>query len=154
ELALSVRSNMEELEGDLSFEPVGPGDLASLFLLLNLCPPDDFRIKLHAWQVEQGPELERTFIATLRQGIVDQDRLQDATMVLRDGRGAIAAVCAARQLAPFTRQTFAIDFYCLPALLSSRRGVVIELVERTLSRIVASPLRPHPCRLEFHGVDE
>lgn len=153
ELVAATRSRLGDPEGELSFEPVSPGDLANLFVLLNLCPPDDFRLKLYAWQVEHGPELERAFIATLRQGIVDQDRLQDASMVLRDGGGAICAICAARQLPPFTRQTFAIDFYCLPALLSARRGLVVELVEQTIARIEESSLRPHPCRLEFVGLD-
>src|SRR5690606_13632859 len=120
-------------EGDLSFEPVSPGDLPNLFVLLNLCPPNDFRLKLTSWQVEHGPELERTFITTIRQGILDQDRLQDGTMVLRDASGAICAICAAQRLAPFTRHTFAIDFYCQPASLASRRGLVVELVEQTIA---------------------
>ncbi len=153
ELVASTRSRLGDPEGDLAFEPVSPGDLPNLFVLLNLCPADDFRLKLTSWQVEHGPELERTFITTIRQGIADQDRLQDATMVLRDGSGAIGAVCAAQRFAPFTRNTYAIDFYCLPALLASRRGLVVELVEQTIARIEASPLRPQPCRLEFVGVD-
>jgi hypothetical protein len=153
ELVFATRASLSEPEGELAIEPVSPGDLANLFLLLNLCPPDDFRVKLLSWHVEHGPELERAFIATLRQGIIDQDRLQDATTVLRDGRGAIAAVAAARQLAPFTRQTFAIDFYCLPALLASHRALVVELVEQTIARIAESPLRPNRCRLEFQGAD-
>ena len=135
-------------------EPISPGDLANVFVLLNLCPLDDFRLKLSSWGVQHGPEAERNFIATLRQAIVDQDRLQDATMVARNSSGAIVAICAAQQLAPFTRQTFTIDFYCLPQFLVASHEVVFGLVKQTIKRIEFANERPHPCRLTFTGIDE
>lgn len=138
----------------VAVESVSSGDLANVFVLLNLCPADDFRLKLSSWSVQHGPETERNFIATLRQAIVDQDRLQDATMVARNSRGAIVALCAAQQFAPFTRQTFAIDFYCLPQFLIANHEVVIGLVKQTISRIESTKERPHPCRLTFTGIDE
>ena len=138
----------------IAFEPVSPGDLANIFVLLNLCPSNDFQMKLGSWHVQHGPEAERNFIATLRQAIVDQDRLQDATMVARDQSGAIVAICAAQQLAPFTQQTYAIDFYCLPQYLQSNPEVVHELVQQTVNRIESAKERPHPCRLTFTGIDE
>lgn len=149
-----IRNRFSRASAELAIEPVSPGDLANLFVLLNLCPPDDFRLKLSAWHVHHGPETERTFIATLRQAIVDQDRLQDATMVLRDTGGAVAAVCAAQQLPPFTRQSYAIDFYCLPEFLKTSRDQVISLVTHTIERIYNCPSRPHPCRLLFTGIDD
>lgn len=152
-LVAATRLRFGQLEGEIAIEPASAGDLANLFVLLNLCPRDDFQLKLTSWDVQHGPELERAFIATLRQGIVDEDRLQDASMVVRDEEGRTVAICAARQFAPFTRQTYAIDFYCLPELLSSHRSVVLELVEQTLKRIETAEGRPSPCRLSFVGID-
>jgi hypothetical protein len=137
----------------ITIEPLGAGDLANLFLLLNLCPPDDFRLKLSSWRIHQGPEIERAFITTQRNAIVDKDRLHDASLVLRDSDGAILAVCAAQQLEPFTLQAYVIDFYCLPQLLRSSSQRICELVRHTIERVTASPDRPRPCRLSFTGVD-
>lgn len=136
-----------------AIEPVCAGDLAGLFLLLNLCPPHDFRLKLGSWRIHYGPEIERAFVTTQRNAIVDKDRLHDASLVLRDSDGAILAVCAAQQLEPFTLQTYVIDFYCLPQLLRSSSQRICELVRHAIDRIAASRDRPHPCKLSFSGVD-
>lgn len=133
--------------------PVSPGDLANLFVLLNLCPEVDFQLKLSSWDVHHGPEAERNFITTLRQAIVDQDRLQDATQVVRNSNGSIVAVCAAQQQSPFTRQSYRIDFYCLPQFLKSKRSEIIGLVQQTIVRIESSHECPHPCELVFSGID-
>jgi GNAT superfamily N-acetyltransferase len=138
---------------EVAIEPVGAGDLANLFLLLNLCPPDDFHLKLGSWKIHHGPEIERAFVTAQRNAIVDKDRLHDASLVLRDSGGAILAICAAQQLEPFTLQTYAIDFYCLPQLLRSANQRICDLVRRTIERIAASPDRPRPCRLNFTGID-
>ena len=121
---------------------------------MNLCPEIDFERKLASWQVFQGPEFERAYIATVRQAIVDRDRLQDASLVMRDADGAITAICAAQQAAPFVRRKFAIDFYCVPELLASAEGSIRDLVEQTIARIDTAPDAPHPCRLSYIGVDE
>jgi GNAT superfamily N-acetyltransferase len=136
-----------------TIEPIGAGDLANLFLLLNLCPPCDFRLKLGSWRIHHGPEIERAFVTSQRNAIVDKDRLHDASLVLRDRDGAILAVCAAQQLEPFTLQTYVIDFYCLPQLLRSSSQRICELVRHTIERIAASRDRPRPCRLSLSGID-
>lgn len=149
----TTRNTFAAMTSDAKIEPVTAGDLAGLFLLTNLCPDDDFQLKLTSWQIHHGPELERTFITTLRQAIVDQDRLQDASQVIRDSKGRLLAVCAAQQLAPFTRQTYAMDFYAFPEFVAGNRELVRELVASTIQRIRISPLAVRPCTLSFTGVD-
>ncbi|WP_442485712.1 GNAT family N-acetyltransferase [Aeoliella sp. SH292] len=139
---------------ELRTEPVTAGDLAGLFLLLNLCPKNDFRLKLTSWQIHYGPELERTYITLLRQAIVDQDRLQDASQVLRDRQGRLVAVCGAPLIAPFTRRTYAIDFYAVPEFVQKNPGEISRLVRSTLDRILESPLASRPCAVSFVGIDE
>lgn len=148
-----VRARFGQRLADGRIEPVSDGDLANLFLLLNLCPEVDFQLKLSAWGVQLGPEFERSYVVSVRPGIVDRDRLEDATMVLRDGRGAILAICAARICVPFTRHTMDVDFYCLPGFLKANRQAVAALVQATLERIRKSAERPSPCRILFSGVD-
>jgi GNAT superfamily N-acetyltransferase len=138
---------------DATIESVGAGDLANLFLLLNLCPAQDFRLKLSSWRVHHGPEFEREFVTTHRNAIVDKDRLHDASQILRDTDGAILAICAAQQIEPFTLQTYVIDFYCLPHFLASSSQRIRELVQQAINRIAASSARPRPCRLSFSGID-
>ena len=128
--------------------------MANLFLLMNLCPPDDFRVKLAAWGVQLGPEMERGYIVNVRPAIVDRDRLEDASLALRDGQGAILAVCAAQRAIPFSRNAMRIDFYCLPQFFAANRPAVLALVEAVLARIEQSAERPRPCRVVFSGVDE
>lgn len=159
EMTLAKRRLVERVRAKFSsvqsgtIEPVGAGDLASLFLLLNLCPENDWKLKLLSWQIQHGPEAERTFITTVRQAIVDQDRLHDASFVLRNDDGAIAAICAAQLVAPFSQQTYAIDMYCLPALLEAAPERIHELVRRTIEHIGSSPMAPRPCWLAFTGID-
>lgn len=148
-----TRSHFAATISDLRVEPVSAGDLAGLFLLLNLCPENDFRLKLTSWRIHYGPELERTFITTLRQAIVDQDRLQDASQVLRDSDGRLLAVCAAQQFAPFTRRTYGIDFYAFPEFTAKNLARITELVRSAIDRIRVSPLVVRPCTVSFTGVD-
>jgi GNAT superfamily N-acetyltransferase len=153
EFVASTRRQFAPTSTTLKVEPVTAGDLAGLFLLLNLCPEDDFRLKLTSWRIHYGPELERTFITTLRQAIVDQDRLQDASLVLRDSEGRMLAVCAAQLVAPFTRRTYAVDWYALPEYVQKNSEQIIGLVRSTIDRIRESPLVTRPCSLSFVGVD-
>jgi GNAT superfamily N-acetyltransferase len=134
--------------------PVGQGDLANLFLLMNLCPPHDFQIKAVPWGVQLGPEMERCFLVDVRPAIADCDRLEDASLALRDRHGAILAVCAAKRVFPFTRNAMQIDFYCLPRFFEANQPAVAALVEAVLARIDQSPQRSHPCRMLFSGVDQ
>lgn len=153
ELIERARGQFGQLTTDGLAQPVREGDLAGLFLLMNLCPEDDFRLKLSSWNVHLGPEFEREYIVSVRPAIVDRDRLQDASLVLRGENGAVVAICAARQEAPFTRRTMRVDFYCLPQLLENNRRAVVDLVEATLARIEQSSERPAPCRVSFTGAD-
>jgi GNAT superfamily N-acetyltransferase len=138
--------------GDVS--PVGQGDMANLFLLMNLCPVDDFQCKLAAWGVQLGPEMERCYLVGVRPAMADRDRLEDASLALRDRHGSILAVCAAQRAFPFSRNAMNVDFYCLPSFLAANRSAVVGLVEAALARIEQSAERPSPCRLLFSGVDE
>lgn len=134
-------------------EAVNAGDLAGLFLLLNLHPPDDFRLKLAAWGVVSGAELERSFVVSVRPAVLDRDRLEEAGQVLREPTTGIVAVCAARLMAPFSRRIYEMDFYCLPEFLATNEARVRALVEATIERIRRAAERPRPCRLRFSGVD-
>lgn len=134
-------------------EPVRDGDMANLFLLMNLSPPDDFQFKLSAWAIHMGPEFERSWVVNVRPAIMDRDRLEDASLVLRDQHGAVVAVCAARQATPFTRNAIHVDFYCLPEFLAKNKSAVENLVAATLDHVRQSTERPEPCRLLFSGVD-
>jgi len=154
DLIENVRGRFSRELPDAQVSPVGQGDLANLFLLMNLCPPDDFQIKLAAWGVQLGPEMERCYIVNVRPAIADRDRLEDASLALRDGHGAILAVCAAQRALPFTRNAMRIDFYCLPQFFAANRPAVVALVEAVLARIERSTERPSPCRLLFSGVDQ
>ncbi len=153
-LIASTTSRLASPRAELRAEPVTEGDLAALFLLTNLCPPQDWRLKLCAWDVDKGPEFERSFVVNVRPALLDRDRLEDASQVLRDPQGYIVAVCAARQEAPFSRRTFRLDFYCLQSLFQSQPGVVRRLVEQTIQGIERSDRVLRPCRLAFYGTDE
>ncbi len=160
EVRHSQRALLEQIRARFSqkpvpgrIQPVGNGDLADLFLLLNLSPPDNFAIELNAWGVHLGPELERAYVVNVRPAIVDQDRLEDSSMALRDEEGALVAVCAAHQAVPFTRNAMDIDFYCLPRLLEEDKPSMLNLVQTTLARLERSSQRPKPCRVLFTGID-
>jgi GNAT superfamily N-acetyltransferase len=153
-LIASITSALASPSAELRAEPATEGDLAALFLLTNLCPPQDWRLKLSAWDVDKGPEFERSFVVNVRPALLDRDRLEDASQVLRDPKGHIVAVCAARQEAPFSRRTFRLDFYCLPGLFQSQPGIVRRLVEQTIQGIERSERVLRPCRLAFWGADE
>jgi GNAT superfamily N-acetyltransferase len=152
-LVEQTRKRFSERLTDGRIQPVSNGDLANLFLLMNLCPPDDFRVKLSAWGIHLGPEFERSFVVGVRPAIADRDRLEDASLALLDNQGAVVAVCAARQAAPFTRNTMQVDFYCLPLFLEKNKQAVVDLIVATLERVQQSPERPKPCRLLFSGAD-
>lgn len=154
EFITRTRGQFAAATSELRTEPVTAGDLAGLFLLLNLCPENDFRLKLTSWQIHYGPELERTFITTLRQAILDQDRLQDASQVLRDSEGRLLAVCAAQLIAPFTRRTYGIDFYAVPEFVRNHGARIANLVRSTIDRIRESSLATRPCTVSFVGIDE
>jgi len=148
-----TRARMGDKLASGRVEPVGDGDLANLFLLMNLAPGDDFRLKLGPWGVHHGPELERAFIVAVRPALSDRDRLAEASLTLRNEQGAVLAVCAASRVSPLTRNTMKIDFYCLPEFLENNASAVASLVEETIGRIERSELSPRPCRLSFVGVD-
>jgi GNAT superfamily N-acetyltransferase len=154
DLVDSVRAQFSRELHDGQTSPVGEGDLANLFLLMNLCPPDDFQVKLAAWGVQLGPEMERGYIVHVRPGIADRDRLEDASLALRDRHGTILAVCAAKRAFPFSRNAMDIDFYCLPRFFAANRPAVVALVQAVLTHIEQSPQHPSPCRLLFSGVDQ
>lgn len=154
EFVSNTRRQFTTAEGGLRIEPVTAGDLAGLFLLLNLCPEDDFCLKLTSWRIHHGPELERTFITSIRQAIVDRDRLQDASQVLRDSSGRLLAVCAAQLVAPFTRRTYAIDFYAFPEFVRNNLAHIASLVGSSIDRIRESPQVSRPCTVSFVGVDD
>ena len=153
DLVDNIREQFSRELPDGQISPVGEGDLANLFLLMNLCPPGDFQVKLAAWGVQLGPEMERGFIVSVRPGIADRDRLEDASLALRDRHGTILAVCAAKRAFPFSRNVMDIDFYCLPRFFAANRPAVVALVQAVLTRIEQSTERPSPCRLLFSGVD-
>ena len=104
--------------------------------------------------MQLGPEMERCYLVGVRPALADRDRLEDASLALRDRHGAIMAVCAAQRAFPFSRNVMRIDFYCLPRFLAANRPAVVALVEAVLARIEQSAERPSPCRLLFSGVDE
>jgi alkanesulfonate monooxygenase SsuD/methylene tetrahydromethanopterin reductase-like flavin-dependent oxidoreductase (luciferase family) len=66
----------------------------------------------------------------------------------------VLAICAARLVAPFSRQAYAIDFYCLPDFLAANAERVRALVTATMERIGRDPARPRPCRVVHVGADE
>jgi hypothetical protein len=152
-LVEGIREQFGQPLSDGEISPVGEGDLANLFLLMNLCPPDDFRVKVVPWGVQLGPEMERCYLVKVRPAIADCDRLEDASLALRDRHGAILAVAAAQRVFPFTLNVMQIDFYCLPRFFAANRPAVVALVEAVLARIEQSPQRSSPCRLLFSGID-
>jgi hypothetical protein len=153
-LVESVRERFSRKLTDGRTSPVGQGDMANLFLLMNLCPPGDFQTKLIPWGVHLGPEMERNYLVAVRAAIADRDRLEDASLALCDLHGTILAVCAARRAMPFTRNAIDIDFYCLPSFLAANRPAVVDLVAAVLTRVEQSAEKPSPCRVLFSGVDE
>jgi len=152
-LVAETRARFTSKLGNERILALGDGDLANLFLLLNVSPPDDFLLKLSSWSVHHGPEFERAYVVAGRPAIVDRDRLEDASLTLLDAHGIVVAVCAARQAAPFTRHAISIDFYCVPLFLKNNQSAVKNLVTATLTRIQQSSNRPRPCRVLFSGVD-
>ncbi len=153
-LVENVREQFSQHLADGQTSPVTDGDMANLFLLMNLCPADDFRVKLVPWGVQLGPEMERCYLVGVRPALVDRDRLEVASLALRDRHGSIMAVCAAQRAFPFSRNVMRIDFYCLPRFLAANRPAVVALVEAVLAQIEKSGERPSPCRLLFAGVDQ
>lgn len=149
-----VRGKFSAKKKNLSIDNVTDGDLAFLFMLTALSPLLDFKIKLNSWDVHLGPEFERSFVVNIRPAMLDQDRLEDATLLLRDEKGFILVVCAAKQVYPFSRNTMRIDFYCFPEFLDNNRESVLNLVNETIKRIKEAEDAPEPCILTFCGIDE
>lgn len=149
-----VRGEFSKKKKNLMVDKVTDGDLAFLFMLTALSPEFDFKIKLNSWDVHQGAEFERSFVVNIRPAMLDQDRLEDATLVLRDDTGLIMAVCAAKQVYPFSRNTMRIDFYCFPEFLDNNKDVVLNLINEVIKRIKEAEDAPKPCILSFSGIDE
>lgn len=149
-----IRFEFGSKKVNLKTSKVTAGDLAGLFLLTALCPENDFRIKLDSWDVHQGPEFERSFVVNIRPALLDKDRLEDATLVLRDDKGFIVAVCAAKQVYPFGRNTMKVDFYSFPEFLENNKEQILNLINETMERIKKTANAPKPCMLSFFGVDE
>ena len=149
-----VRGEFSAKKKNLMIDKVTDGDLAFLFMLTALSPENDFKIKLDSWDVHLGAEFERSFVVNIRPAMLDQDRLEDATLVLRDEKGFILVVCAAKQVYPFSRNTIKIDFYCFPEFLSNNKKEVLNLINETIKRIKESEDSPNPCILSFSGIDE
>ncbi len=149
-----VRGEFSAKKKNLMIDKVTDGDLAFLFMLTALSPEDDFKIKLDSWDVHLGAEFERSFVVNIRPAMLDQDRLEDATLILRDEKGFILAVCAAKQVYPFSRNTMKIDFYCFPEFLNNNKKEILNLINETIKRIKKSEDAPKPCILSFSGIDE
>jgi len=149
-----TRSLIGTVPSAMKMESVQAGDLSALFLLLNACPQRDFQFKLTSWDIQNGLEFERQFIVSIRPALANQDQLEDASMVLRDELGRLLAVCAARQVMPSTRQTFQIDFYCLPVFLEHNHNHVKKLVEAVITRISQAMPKHRSITLFFRGLDE
>jgi len=86
--------------------------------------------------------------------VMDKDRLEDRSMILRDEKGFILAVCAAKQVHPFSRNTMKIDFYCFPEFVENNKDKVTQLIDETLKQIRTSERVTKPCYLSFSGIDE
>jgi ribosomal protein S18 acetylase RimI-like enzyme len=149
-----VRGEFSIKKKSLMIDEVTDGDIAFLFMLTALSPEYDFKIKLDSWDVHLGAEFERSFVVNIRPAMLDQDRLEDATLVLRDEKGFILAVCAAKQVYPFSRNTMKIDFYCFPEFMDNNKKEVLNLINATIKRIKESEDSPNPCILSFSGIDE
>jgi hypothetical protein len=154
QLVVSTREGFVQRPSQPRFQPVTNGDLAALFLLFNIGPGADFELKLSAWNIQVGPELEREFVVSVRPALEDRDRLEDASRVLRNDQGLIVAVCGAKQESPFTRQTYRLDFYCLPEFLRTNADLMRQLVIQTIAGLTHYPSLVRPMRLVFWGVDE
>ncbi len=152
-LADKIKRDFGSKKRNLKLQKVTDGDMAGLFMLIALSPENDFRIKLDSWDIHQGPEFERTFVVNIRPAILDQDRIEDATLVLRDEKGFILAVCAAKQVYPFSRNTMKIDFYCFPEFLEKNKEEILNLIDETMKRIKEDLNAPKTCILSFSGID-
>lgn len=149
-----VREEFSAKNTNLKIDKITDGDLALLFMLTALSPENDFKIKLDSWDVHLGAEFERSFVVNLRPAMLDQDRLEDATLVLRDDNRLILAICAVKQVYPFSRNTMRVDFYCFPEFLDNNREDILNLIKETIKRIKEAPEVPKPCILSFSGIDE
>lgn len=154
DLIRDVRCRFESGSPGLRIDKATNGDLAGLFLLTALCPETDFRVKIDAWDVHQGPELERAFVVNIRPAMMDRDRLEEGAHVLRDEDGFIVTVCAARRVQPFHRNTYRMDVYGSPGLIANRRREVEELIAHTVETLRRDESLPDPCYLTFSGIDE
>jgi len=149
-----VRQEFGSKRANLEVDKVTEGNIAGLFMLTALSPENDFKVKLDSWDVHQGPEFERTFVVNVRPALLDKDRLEDASLVLRDEKGLIVAVCAAKQVYPFSRNAMKIDFYCIPDFLIHNKKAVLDLIYEIEERIKKAENAPEPCILSFCGIDE
>lgn len=131
----ALRTQYTAPAGGVRIDRVRAGDLGGLFLLLNLHPPRDFAGKLAPWHVFDGPEFEHEFVVRVRPSLAAGQPPEDASLVLRDARLGIVAVCAARR-AP-GRAEYGLDFYCVPGLLRRRGAEVRELIRQVRQRIAA-----------------
>ena len=135
--------------------PVTDGDMANLFLLMNLCPADDFRVKLVPWGVQLGPEMERCYLVGVRPAMADRDRLEVASLALRDRHGSIMAVCrrpAGVSVQPKRDADRLLLSAAIPGRQSPGRGRAGRGGARARSKNRRE--RPSPCRLLFSGVDQ
>jgi len=131
-LVAALRAQFSSPAGKLEVDQVRAGDLGGLFLLLNLHPPQDFTGRLVPWRVFDGPECEREFVVRIRPALAAGNPPEDGSVVLRDSRLGIVAICAVRRVP--TRSAYEVDFYCVPGLLRRRRALVRELVRSVRQR--------------------
>ncbi len=153
-LIKKTRNEFYKKKGNLKVQKVTDGDLAGLFCLLNLCPEVDFKVKLDSWDVHYGPEIERSFVVNIRPALLDLNRLEDGSLLLRDANGLILAVCSAKLAAPFSKNRYKIDFYCFPEFLANNQKKIYNLIENAIKNLQNNKYIPKPCDLSFCGVDE
>lgn len=132
-LVTALRTQYSAPLGRSKIDRVRAGDLGGLFLLLNLHPPQDFTGRLVPWRVFDGPECEREFVVQIRPALAGGSPPEDLSVVLRDSRLGLVAVCAARRVP--ARRAYEVDFYCVPGLLRRRRALVRELVQAVRQRL-------------------
>ena len=153
-LIKKIRNEFYKKKGNLKVQKVTDGDLAGLFCLLTLCPEVDFKVKLDSWDVHYGPEIERSFVVNIRPALLDLNRLEDGSLLLRDTNGLILAVCSAKLAAPFSKNRYKIDFYCFPEFLTNNQKIIYNFIKNAIKNLQNNKFIPKPCYLSFCGVDK